>query len=29
VDAAALAALGAEVFTDMDQLPGLLGLDRG
>jgi beta-phosphoglucomutase-like phosphatase (HAD superfamily) len=26
VDAAALAALGAEVFTDMDALPGMLGL---
>ena len=26
VDAAALAALGAEVFTDMGELPGLLGL---
>ncbi len=29
VDAAALAELGAEVFTDMGELPGLLGLDRG
>jgi len=26
VDAAALTALGAEVFTDMGELPGLLGL---